>query len=189
MTTIIKGIAGRYWWVVALRGFLLLLFGILALVWPGVTILVIATLFGIFSIMDGVAEIAHAMAIRSEGHKPTWPIVQGVFAIIAGVIALIWPGVTALAILLIIAVWALIGGIAGIVGSLASRRAGGSNWGWHLVFSILVLMFGISLIVNPGAGLVTLAAVVGIWGIITGIALLVAGFGARRFSRSPDVLL
>lgn len=182
MTTIIKGIAGKYWWVVALRGALLVLFGLLALVWPGVTIVVIATLFGIFSILDGISEIAHARMSGADGRG--WAIAQGVFAIVAGLIALIWPGVTALALVLIIAFWALVGGIAGITGSFRLRRAGAANWGWRLAFSVLLTLFGLSLIVNPGLGLVSLATVVGIWAIVTGIALLMGGLGARRFSRS-----
>lgn len=184
MTTMIKGIAGRFWWVVALRGGLLLLFGLLTLVWPGVTIVVVATLFGVFSIMDGITEIAHAAASRREGQNSGWAITQGVFAIVAGMIALIWPGVTALALLLIIAFWALMAGVSGIAGSLRLRRAGADNWGWRLVLAVLFVVFGIALIINPQAGLVSLATVVGIWAIVTGIALLLGAFAARRFART-----
>ena len=90
------------WWLVLLRGVLMVLFEIIALVSPGIALLTLVWVFGIYAILDGIAAAALGIRTRGEPHW-VWTIVQGVVSVVASLVALVWPGVTALALLFLIA--------------------------------------------------------------------------------------
>ena len=87
----------RHWWVVALRGLAAIIFGILAFIWPGMTLAVLILFFGAYAIIDGV--LALYSAIRSRGEHVGGPLLEGVLGIGAGLVAFFWPGITALVLL------------------------------------------------------------------------------------------
>ena len=105
---------------------------------------------------------------------------QGVVSVLAGIIAFAWPGVTVLAILFVIAFWSIVGGIAEIVESLTMRKRGGEGWGWMLAAGIVSVLFGIVLFVSPGAALITLLWLVGIYAIVFGVIIVVWAVRLRR---------
>lgn len=178
------GLAAKYWWVVLVRGVLLVVLGVLAIAWPGPTALAIAVLFGAFLLVDGIMEIVEGIAERRSTPSWRWLVAQGALAVVAGLVALVWPGITALALLYLVAFWAIVTGIAGVVAGVRLRRAGGSHWGWFLAAGILGVLFGIALIVNPGAGIVSLLWLVAIWAIIAGITLIAGSFWVRNAGRA-----
>ena len=188
MDTNIKSVAKEVWWLVLLRGILMVLFGIIALGRPGIALLTLVWVFGFYAILDGVAPIMIGVRARGEPHW-VWTIVQGVVSVLAGLVALIWPGVTALALLFVVAFWAIVLGISEIGGAFAARRRGSNAWGWTLAAGVLNVVFGVLLLIWPGSGVLTLVWLVGIFALAGGIALIVLAFRVRSVARSTDSAL
>jgi uncharacterized membrane protein HdeD (DUF308 family) len=165
----------RNWWLVALRGALALIFGILTLAWPGVTLLALIFLWGVYALVDGVSSIALGAAVR--GHR--WAnVLIGVVGILAGLVAIMLPGETAVVLLVIIAIWAIIAGVVQIGAGLALRRAMAHAW-FLVLTGGLTLALGIVLLLNPGAGALALVTTIAIFAIIWGISLILLGFRLR----------
>jgi uncharacterized membrane protein HdeD (DUF308 family) len=177
----------RYWWAVALRGALAVLFGILALIWPGVTVVVLVALFGAYALVDGILALGSAAfgGTRAAGRRG-WLILEGVVGVITGIITFAWPGVTALALLWIIAFWAIVTGVLEIIAAIRLRRE--MEGEWMLILSgALSVVFGLLLAIWPGAGALTLIVLIAIYAIIFGVALIVLGLRMRRVGREGTV--
>src|SRR5919112_2093239 len=100
------------WWALALRGLVAILFGLAALFWPGLILAVLIVLFGAFALVDGVLAVIAAFGSSGRGARRGLLLIEGVVGILFGLVALLWPDLTALALLYIIAFWAILGGIA-----------------------------------------------------------------------------
>jgi uncharacterized membrane protein HdeD (DUF308 family) len=185
MDTNVKAAAKAVWWLVLLRGIFMVIFGIIALVSPGIALLTLIWVFGFYAILDGIAAIVIGIRARGEPHR-VWMIVQGVVSVLAGVIALIWPGITALALLFVIAFWAIMLGIGEIGGAFASRRRGSKDWVWTVAAGILNVVFGVLLLIWPASGILTLVWLVGIFTLVGGVALLLLAFRVRSVAASAD---
>ena len=103
---------------------------------------------------------------------------------LAGLVALVWPGVTALALLFVIAFWAITQGSGRSAAAFAARRRGSTAWGWTLVAGVLNAVFGVLLLIWPSSGILTLVWLVGIFALTGGIALIVLAFRVRSVARS-----
>jgi uncharacterized membrane protein HdeD (DUF308 family) len=185
MDTNIKSVAKEVWWLVLLRGILMVLLGIIALSWPDIALLTFVWLFGFYAILDGVAAIMIGVRARGEPHWG-WTILHGFVSVLAGLVALIWPGVTAFALLFVVALWAIMLGIGEIGGAFASRRRESSPWGWTLAAGILNVALGVLLLIWPASGILTLVWLVGIFTLAGGIALIILAFRVRSVSRSAE---
>jgi uncharacterized membrane protein HdeD (DUF308 family) len=183
MDTNVKAAAKAVWWLVLMRGIFGVIFGVIALVSPGIALLTLVWLFGFYAILDGIAAIVIGIRTRGEPHW-VWTIVQGVVSVLAGVIALIWPGVTALTLLFVVAFWAIVLGIGEIGGAFASRKNGSNVWGWTLAAGILNVTFGVLLLIWPASGILTLIWLVGIFTLAGGIALIVLALRVRSVTKS-----
>lgn len=172
------------WWFVLLRGILAILFGLIALFTPGTALLALVFVFGAYAIIDGITAVATGIRHRTSESHWVWQIVQGVVSVIAGVIAFAWPGVTVLAILFVIAFWSIVNGITEIAESFAMRKRGTGSWGWMLAAGIISVLFGIVLVIQPGAGLVTLLWFVGAYSVAYGAIVLVLAFRLRSAVRT-----
>jgi uncharacterized membrane protein HdeD (DUF308 family) len=161
----------RNWWMIAIRGAIAVIFGILALIWPGLTVLTLIIFFGAFAIVDGVFAIGSAIR-RAERRVEWWPeLIEGVLGIIIGLIAFIWPGLTALGLLYIIGAWAVITGITEIAAAVRLRAAIDNEWFLGLS-GVLSVVWGVILFIFPGTGAIAIAWLIGILAIIYGAALL-----------------
>jgi uncharacterized membrane protein HdeD (DUF308 family) len=166
----------RHWWVLALRGLAAIVFGILAFIWPGVTLSVLILLFGAYAIVDGV--LALYAALRSGGKHVWAPLLEGVVGIVAGLVAFFLPGLTALALLFVIAAWAILTGILEVIAAVRLRQVISNEW--MLIFSgVLSVVFGLLLIAQPGAGALAVVWLIGIYAIIFGIAMLALAWRLR----------
>jgi uncharacterized membrane protein HdeD (DUF308 family) len=164
------------------RGIAAIVFGVLTLVWPKLTILALVVLFGIFAIISGIAVVAAALQNREE-HGWGVFLFEGILWLLVGVVALIWPGVTALSFLYLLAAWAVITGILELVAPLSFPMSGGR--GVLMVLSgVISIVFGILIAVQPAAGLLAVVWLIGIYAIVFGILHLVAYFEARSVSRT-----
>jgi uncharacterized membrane protein HdeD (DUF308 family) len=169
--------------MVLLRGVLIALFGIIALVSPGIALLTLVFLFGFYAILDGVVAVVMGIRARRTAAHWVWPVVQGVLSVLAGLVALVWPGVTALALLFVIAFWAIVMGVAEIGEAFAARRAGAHAWGWTLVAGIVNILFGLALLVWPATGVLALIWLVGIFALVGGVILIGWAFRIRAIAK------
>ena len=181
MTTYDHGAVVRgVWWLVLIRGILAILFGLFALFAPGTALLALVFVFGAYAIIDGITAIIAGIRHRKEEAHWGWHLFQGIVSLIAGIIAFVWPGVTVLAILFVIAFWSIVNGVAQIVESFAMRKRGGSgSWGWMLAAGIVSVLFGIVLVIQPGAALITLLWFVGAYAVVFGVIIVVWAFRLR----------
>jgi uncharacterized membrane protein HdeD (DUF308 family) len=174
------------WWAVALRGLLAILFGIIAFAAPGATMLALVLIFGAYSVVDGIINIV--LAIRGARRQERWGLllVNGLFGIVIGVAASIWPGITVLAFVLMVAAWALVsGGL--MLGSALGLKI--SHGRWLLMLSgVVSLLYGVLLSSAPLIGALVLTWWVGAHALIFGILLIVLAFQLRshRGERPSD---
>jgi uncharacterized membrane protein HdeD (DUF308 family) len=172
----------RHWWAVALRGVTAILFGVLALVWPEITVFALVIVFGAYALVDGAFTLVAAFGNRGGGRTPgsrAWLFARGVAGILTGIIAAVWPGITALALLWMIALWAMVTGVFDIVAAFQLRKQMRREWLLALSGALSVV-FGVLLVVWPAAGVLTLVVLIGIAAIAFGITLLMLGVRLRR---------
>ena len=166
----------RHWWVVALRGLAAIIFGILAFIWPGITLAVLVYFFGAYAIVDGL--LALYVAIRSRGQQVWALVLEGILGIAAGLVAFFWPAITALALVYVIAAWALLTGVVEVIAAVQLRRAITNEWAF-ILSGVLSIIFGILLVIQPGAGALALVWLIGFYAILFGIGLLAFAWRLR----------
>jgi uncharacterized membrane protein HdeD (DUF308 family) len=159
----------RHWWVIGLRGLAAILFGILAFVWPGMTLAVLVLLFGAYALVDGVLTLI--AALRGDAQHRMVMLIEGIVSVLAGVVTFAFPGLTALVLLYIIAFWAILTGVLEIVAAFRLRRAISNELGL-IIGGVLSVLFGLVLVIVPGAGALAVVFLIGAYAIIFGIALL-----------------
>jgi uncharacterized membrane protein HdeD (DUF308 family) len=170
----------RYWWTLALRGVAAVLFGLLAIIWPDITVLVLVALFGAYALVDGVIAVGTALfGDRSQIVSRGWVIAEGIAGIAIGIITFVWPGATTLVLLWLIAAWALVTGIFEIIAAIRLRREMEGEWLLGLS-GVLSVVFGILLAVWPTAGALTVVVLIGIYSIVFGGVLIGLGLRLRR---------
>lgn len=173
---ILPMIAGN-WWALLLRGIAAVLFGLAALLWPGLTLYVLIIFFGAYALVDGVLAIVAGIR-GTEGRR--WLLLsEGILGVLAGLIAFFYPGITALVLLYVIAFWAILTGVLEVVMAISLRREIENEWLMGLGGALSVL-FGVVLAVLPGVGLLSLVWLIGIYAIVFGVALVVLSFRVRK---------
>jgi uncharacterized membrane protein HdeD (DUF308 family) len=156
-----------------LLGILAVIVGIIAIAWPGVTILALVILFAIYAFMAAGLQAARAFNSRTAG--PVFGhLLLGLIDLAAGVIALAWPAPTAFVLVIVVAAWALVGGLAEIVAGFGSGETAGTR-AMFIVAGLVSVAFGVVLFARPGVGAVTLALLFGLFSLIAGIWMLVQG--------------
>ena len=171
----------RRWWAFVLRGVVAILFGVLAFVRPVITLEVLVLLFAFWALIDGVFALIGSVG-AAEAHEPWWPLTLiGLLGIAAGVVALKWPGITALALLFVVAYWSIFRGILEIAAAVRLRNMIRGEV-WLILGGIASIVFGVLLVINPGAGLLAVIWLVGIYALIFGISLLMLGFRFKNLA-------
>jgi uncharacterized membrane protein HdeD (DUF308 family) len=162
-----------HWWVLALRGVLALLFGIMAFAWPGVTMAVLVLLYGGYALADGIFAALAGVKTR------TWSMLGvGLLGIAAGVATFLWPGITAIVLLYIIAFWAIFVGVFEIVTAIKLRKEIENEW-LLIVSGVGIVLLGLLLLFNPGAGALSVVWMIGTVAILFGLLLLGLAFRLR----------
>jgi uncharacterized membrane protein HdeD (DUF308 family) len=172
-----SAILAQNWWAIAVRGVCAIIFGLIALFVPGATILTLVLFFSAYMLVDGIFGIV--AAVRAAARHERWGllVLEGVVDIAVGVIALIWPGLTALTFVLLIAAWAIVTGVLEIVAAVRLHPEYG-RW-WLMLGGGASMIFGVLLVIAPLAGLVVLTWWIGAYAIVFGIMLLVLAFRLR----------
>ena len=177
----------RYWWAVVLRGVAAVLFGLMALIWPGITVIVLVALFGAYALVDGIIGLGTAVFGGRQRGRRGWLVVEGIAGVLAGIFTFAWPGVTALVLLWLIAAWAVVTGVLEIVAAVRLRRE--IQGEWLLALSgVISVLFGILLAVWPAAGALSVVFVIGIYAIVFGVALVGLGLRLRRLRRDTGTV-
>ena len=168
-----------HWWALALRGAIAILFGLAALLRPGIAVEALILLFGAYALVDGVFSIVGVFG-GTRGGTPRWLLfIEGVAGILAGLIAFVLPGLTAILLLYLIAAWAIVTGISEIAMAIRLRKEISGEWAL-IVGGAFSVLFGVILaVVGPVAGLLSLVWLIGIYAVAFGIMLLIAGFRLR----------
>jgi uncharacterized membrane protein HdeD (DUF308 family) len=168
-----------HWWALALRGAVAILFGLAALLRPDIALEALILLFGAYALVDGVFAIVGVFG-GTRGGTPRWLLlIEGIAGILAGLIAFFLPGLTAIVLLYLIAVWAIITGISEIATAIRLRREIMGEWAL-IVGGALSILFGVILaVIGPVAGLLSLIWLIGIYAIAFGILMLVTAFSVR----------
>ena len=162
----------RDWWVFALRGVAAILFGVLAFAWPGITLTVLVFLFGAYTFADGISLLIALARGEAGARRHAWAVgIIGVLGIVASIVTLVWPGITALSLLFLVAVWAITMGVFQVVAAIALRREIEGEF-WMGLGGVMSVLFGIVLIVSPGTGLLALVWLLGAWAIVFGASSL-----------------
>jgi uncharacterized membrane protein HdeD (DUF308 family) len=169
-----------------LLGILAVIVGIIAIAWPGVTILALVILFAIYAFMDAGLQAARAFSSRTAG--PVFGhLLLGLIDLAAGVIALVWPGPTAYVLVIIVAAWALVGGFAEIFAAFQSGETAGTR-AMFIVAGLVSVAFGIVLFARPNVGAVTLALLFGLYSMIYGFSQITTGVQARQLGKTVQSL-
>ena len=166
------------WRVLALRGIAALLFGLVVLFWPGLVLSVLTVLFGIYALVDGGVVLVPALRSHDRGARRWLPLAEGAVGIIAGLVTLLWPGMTASGLLYVIVGWALLTGILKITTTIVLRSE--VENGWLLAGSgALSVLFGVILAALAGSELPSLAPFIGVFAVVVGLALIVFALRLR----------
>ena len=164
------------------RGLAAILFGALTLVWPKITLTVLVLWFGIFAVISGITAVAAALRGRDQ-HGWGLLLFEGILSIAVGVVALVWPGITALAFLFLIASWAILTGILELVAPLSFPMSFGRGL-LSALSGIVSIAFGVLIAAQPAAGLLAVAWMIGVYAIIVGIMHLAVYFESRSLASS-----
>lgn len=165
------------WWALAVRGIAAVLIGLAAVAWPGLTLAVLIVLYGAFAVVDG--GFAIVAGLRGTGGTRRWLLLaEGVLGLLAGLVALFWPGLAAVVALYVFSFWAIFGGLLRILGAILLRREIDNEWTMALGGALWILL-GIVLAVLPGAGLLALAWVIGVLTLAMGVTLIIQAFRVR----------
>lgn len=167
----------RHWWVYVLRGILAIAFGFLAILWPELTLGILIFLFGIYVLVEGALAMAAAVSNR---HVQGWWVLllEGVAGLGAGFFAFLWPGITAIILLIIIALWAIVTGVLEIMAAVQLRRILPGEWALGLI-GVLSVLIGVILIASPSSGALAVVWVIGIYALLFGGLLTHLGFKVK----------
>lgn len=173
----------RYWWAVAVRGALAVVFGVLALIWPDVTVRALVLLFGLYALVDGLLALAAALAGgRAVSGRRGWLLFEGIAGVVVAVLTFVWPDITTLALLYVIAFWAIVTGVLEVVVAVALRRELRGEW-LLAASGVVSVLFGLFLVVRPGDGAVAVVWLIGVYAIVFGAALIALGLRLRQLGR------
>ena len=172
------------WWLVVLRGVLGILFGFLAFVWPAITWLTLIVMFGVYAIVDGIVAMITGLSRTRESSRWWVFLLEGFLGLGAGIAALLWPAVTSLVLIYMIASWAVITGILEIAAAVRLRNEISNEWMLGLG-GLISIGLGVLLFFQPAAGGLAIIWTIAGYALIFGVLLVILGFRLRNW-KSPD---
>jgi uncharacterized membrane protein HdeD (DUF308 family) len=178
----------RNWWIFIIRGLFAIIFGVLALMWPELTLFALVWLFGAYVLADGVFQVYSAISRREDFDRWWLILLEGLFGIVFGVLTFAWPGITGLVLLILIAAWAFLTGMLEISAAIQLRKEIENEW--LLAFSgVISIMLGVLMMIWPAASAVALAFMIGIYAILFGATLILLGFRLKNMNPESNPLM
>jgi uncharacterized membrane protein HdeD (DUF308 family) len=175
----------RGWWLIVLRGICAMLFGILAFVWPSITLAALVLLFGAYALVNGIFTLG--LAIRAPKGTPAIGtlVLLGLLGIAAGIVTFFYPGITALSLVIVIGFWAIVTGAVEVAAAIKLRKELTSEWLLALSGALSVV-FGVLVIFKPGAGALSIVWLIGFYAVLYGLTLLSFAFKMKGLVSSPQ---
>jgi len=171
----------RMWWAVGLRGLAAVGFGVLTLLLPGAGLATLVLLFGAYALLEGICNVLAALRWRAGMGRPWWALLlEGLVSIAAGLVALVNPGLTAVALVYVIAAWAIVTGLFEIFEALRLRKHI-TNEGWLIAGGVLSVAFGALMMRSPGAGALVMTVWIGAYAVVFGVMLIALALRLRRW--------
>jgi len=171
------------WWALVIRGLAGIIFGVLALAWPGITLVALVFLFAGYALVDGVTSLVGAVRAMERHERWGVLVLEGIVGIGAALVTMAWPGITALALVYVIAAWAIITGALEIAAAIRLRRHIRGEW-LLILGGIASLAFGILLMIAPLAGALVIAIWVGAYSLFFGVMLVALGLRLKSWGRT-----
>jgi uncharacterized membrane protein HdeD (DUF308 family) len=182
-STLLHQLARNWIWIL-LRGVVAIAFGTLAIVWPGVTLFTLVILYGAYALLDGV--LALIAAVMGGTFVPRWWLVLvGVILLGVGIVTLASPGITALVLLMFIGGAAVARGVFEIVGAIQIRKEIDNEW-LLILNGVLCVLFGLFVLIRPGAGALALLWVIGFYAIAAGVLLVAFALRLRKHAQATQ---
>jgi uncharacterized membrane protein HdeD (DUF308 family) len=177
----------RYWWLLAVRGIAAIAFGIVAFALPQDALATLILLFGAYALVDGASLLASLVMGDPTARRHAWSVgLSGLAGIGAGIVTFLWPGLTALTLAYVVGFWAIAMGVFQIVAAVRLRQEIQGEL-WLALGGILAVLFGLYILVLPGAGLLSLLWLIGIWAIVFGVSSLLVAWRLRGLRGSPGL--
>jgi len=173
------------WWAVVLRGVAALIFGLVALIWPPSAVAALVLLFGAWAFADGIFNVIAAIREARTGRRWGSLLIEGIVSLIVGIVTFFLPAATALSLVLLIAAWSLITGIAEIVAAIRLRNHIQHEWLLGLS-GLLSVALGVLFFLRPAIAAVTIAVWIGAYAVLFGALLIALGFRLRNWTRLHD---
>lgn len=174
----------KNWWLVLLRGIVSILFGIVAFAWPGLTLVTLVLFYGAFALVDGVIALASAFTGGAKPVPTWWLVLVGLAGIAAGIVTFLWPGLTAIVLVVFIGAWALVHGIFEIIGAIKLRKEIDNEW-MLILAGVISVLFGLMILFAPGAGALGLIWAIAAYSIVFGVLLIGLSFRLRKHNVTP----
>ena len=174
-----------HWWVILLRGIAGVIFAVLAFGWPGATLLALVYVWGAYAIIDGAFAL-YLTYLADRQQLRWWPyLLEGLVGIGAGIVAFVRPGMTELALLFLIAAWAIVTGVAEMIAAVDLRKQIDDVWllGLSGAFSII---FGVLVALQPNAGEVAIVWTIGVYALVFGVTLIALAFRVRSLGQQLE---
>jgi uncharacterized membrane protein HdeD (DUF308 family) len=174
---------GARWWMLVVRGIAAVLLGVVTLAWPGISLLALVLVWAAYALIDGAASVAVAVRAGREGRRWGWMLFEGLIGIGAALLTALWPGITAFVLLMVIAVWAVLTGIAEIVAAIQLRHVIRGEW-MLAVSGLLSIGFGLVTMMLPGPSALALVTILGFYAVVFGALMTGLGHRATREKRA-----
>jgi uncharacterized membrane protein HdeD (DUF308 family) len=177
----------KNWWLLLIRGICSILFGILAITLPHITLWVLITMFGVYVLFDSAAALMVGLSGRLNGGIWWGMVLLGVLGTIAGITALTWPGETVVILLMVIAFWAIMRGLTEIIAAIALRKHIEDEW-VLIIGGLMSILFGALMLVHPAAGALAVILLIGAFSLAAGMTQISLAFRLRRFGHRVQSL-
>jgi uncharacterized membrane protein HdeD (DUF308 family) len=175
-------------WLLILQGILAVVFGVVAWVWPDLTVATLVILFGAFAFATGVMNLVAAFGASRVGASPWGFVFRGLLGIGVGIVVAVWPDISALSLLYVIAAWAIVTGVYELAAAIELRKLIDNEW-WLGLAGVASIAFGVLVALFPGDGAVALVWTIGVYAIVIGTFLIALGVrlhGLGRHLPSPS---
>jgi uncharacterized membrane protein HdeD (DUF308 family) len=171
------------WWLLLLRGLAAIAFAVIAFLWPAITLVSLVYLFGIYAIVDGLVAIWAVFNVPGQTGPRWWLGLSGVVSILAGIIAFVYTGMTALVLLVLIAVWAIVIGLLQLFAAIQLWKVIDNDW-WLILSGLLAVAFGVVMIAWPSTGALALIWSIAWFALFFGCMFVGLAFELKRFKRT-----
>ena len=165
-------------WVLGLHGLASVVFGVMILAWPGISVYALTIVFGAYTLATGIVEFGTAFTTRGKEER-AWLILRGLLGITVGVLVFAWPGISALALLYVIGAYAVAFGVL-CIGASFRLPLDGRDTASMILIGLVAVVFGIVIFAEPGAGALTVLGLIAAFALVTGIIELVVSIAGEK---------